>query len=102
MPQRSILITGCSSGIGLDAARTLAERGWRVFASCRKREDCDRLEREGLSAPLIDYEDAKTFAPALDRIAELGWQPQMEIDEGLERTVAWYRDHDDWWRSRRS
>ncbi|MGB3556473.1 MAG: short-chain dehydrogenase, partial [Jannaschia sp.] len=28
----SILITGCSSGIGLDAARTLRDRGWRVFA----------------------------------------------------------------------
>ncbi len=42
------------------------------------------------------------YSISLDRIAELGWQPQMEIDEGLERTVAWYRDNDDWWRSRRS
>ena len=42
------------------------------------------------------------YSISLDRIAELGWQPQMEIDEGLERTVAWYRDNEDWWRSRRS
>ncbi|MEC7669785.1 MAG: short-chain dehydrogenase, partial [Pseudomonadota bacterium] len=33
---KSILITGCSSGIGLDAAQMMQRRGWRVFASCRK------------------------------------------------------------------
>ena len=33
---RSILITGCSSGIGYDAAHTLKDLGWRVFATCRK------------------------------------------------------------------
>lgn len=42
------------------------------------------------------------YSISLDRIAELGWQPSMGIDDGLERTVAWYRDNDDWWRSRRS
>ena len=48
MPQtkRTILITGCSSGCGLDAAHTLRERGWRVFASCRKPEDCEKLISE--------------------------------------------------------
>ncbi len=65
---RSILITGCSSGIGFDAARTLSSRGWRVFASCRRQEDCARLEAEGLSAPRIDYEDRASFAPALDAV----------------------------------
>ncbi|PWJ20959.1 SDR family NAD(P)-dependent oxidoreductase [Jannaschia seohaensis] len=70
MAQRSILITGCSSGIGLDAARTLAERGWKVFASCRKAQDCARLEANGFSSPRIDYEDATTFDPALERVAE--------------------------------
>jgi len=35
MAERSILITGCSSGIGLDAAHGLRARGWRVFAACR-------------------------------------------------------------------
>jgi|GEM_PF-6557338 len=34
--ERSILVTGCSSGIGLDAARSLRARGWRVFATCRR------------------------------------------------------------------
>ena len=30
---------------------------------------------------------------------ELGWEPRFtDFDEGLERTVAWYRDHEEWWR----
>ncbi|WP_371156836.1 SDR family NAD(P)-dependent oxidoreductase [Jannaschia sp. 2305UL9-9] len=70
MTTRSILITGCSSGIGLDAARRLSERGWQVFAACRKPEDCARLEAEGLTSPLIDYEDGATIAPALDRVLD--------------------------------
>ena len=39
MTSRSILITGCSSGIGYDAAHFLNKRGWRVFATCRKASD---------------------------------------------------------------
>ncbi len=56
-PRKSILITGCSSGIGAEAARTLRGRGWRVFASCRKQADCDRLIAEGFESPRIDYQD---------------------------------------------
>lgn len=43
MTERSILITGCSSGIGLSAAQTLKARGWRVFATARKAEDNEAL-----------------------------------------------------------
>lgn len=27
---------------------------------------------------------------------ELGWEPSLQFEEGLERTVAWYLDHQDW------
>ncbi len=57
MTQKSILITGCSSGIGYDAAHTLHKRGWRVFATCRKPEDCEQLRNEGLESFVLDYED---------------------------------------------
>jgi NAD(P)-dependent dehydrogenase (short-subunit alcohol dehydrogenase family) len=60
-----LLITGCSSGIGLDAARTMAKRGWRVFAACRKAEDCARLRAEGLESPLIDYADPASIEAGL-------------------------------------
>jgi NAD(P)-dependent dehydrogenase (short-subunit alcohol dehydrogenase family) len=65
MTQRSILITGCSSGIGLDAARTLHKRGWRVFATCRQETDCDRLRAEGLESFRLDYSDETSIAEAV-------------------------------------
>jgi NAD(P)-dependent dehydrogenase (short-subunit alcohol dehydrogenase family) len=52
---RSILITGCSSGIGHDAAHTLARRGWQVFATSRREADCARLRAEGLDSFVLDY-----------------------------------------------
>jgi NAD(P)-dependent dehydrogenase (short-subunit alcohol dehydrogenase family) len=65
MPPRSILITGCSSGIGLDAARGLKARGWRVFATCRQEADCERLRGEGLESFRLDYADEASIAEAV-------------------------------------
>jgi NAD(P)-dependent dehydrogenase (short-subunit alcohol dehydrogenase family) len=52
--QKSVLITGCSSGIGYDAAHGLAKRGWRVLATCRNPADCERLQAEGLESFVLD------------------------------------------------
>ncbi len=65
MTQKSILITGCSSGIGYDAAHVLKDRGWRVFATCRAQEDCARLEAEGLESFVLDYEDTGSITAGL-------------------------------------
>lgn len=65
---RSILITGCSSGIGYDAAHGLKARGWRVFAACRKPDDCARLKGEGLESPLIDYADAASIESGISEV----------------------------------
>jgi NAD(P)-dependent dehydrogenase (short-subunit alcohol dehydrogenase family) len=70
MTQKSILITGCSSGIGYDAAYGLRAAGWRVFASCRKEEDCDRLRSEGFESPRIDYADADSIVTGLAETLE--------------------------------
>ena len=70
MTQKSILITGSSSGIGLDAARGLRDVGWRVFASCRKAEDCERLRAEGFESPRIDYADPESIVTGLAETLE--------------------------------
>ena len=68
--RKSILITGCSSGIGYDAANVLAKRGWRVFAACRKDQDCLRLRKEGLDTVRLDYEDEASIETAVQQVAE--------------------------------
>ncbi|MGR3823826.1 MAG: SDR family NAD(P)-dependent oxidoreductase [Salipiger marinus] len=70
MTERTILITGCSSGIGLDAARGLRARGWRVFASCRAEADCARLRAEGFDSPQLDYADSASITRALAEVLE--------------------------------
>ncbi|MEL6645193.1 MAG: SDR family oxidoreductase [Pseudomonadota bacterium] len=70
MSARTVLITGCSSGIGYDAAHGLRDRGWRVFASCRKPQDCARLRNEGFESPLIDYERTETIHGGFDEVLE--------------------------------
>ena len=68
--KKTILITGCSSGIGLDAARGMRERGWRVFASCRQQRDCDRMRAEGFESPRIDYTDPVSIESGLEEVLE--------------------------------
>lgn len=65
---RSVLITGFSSGIGLDAARSLHARGWRVFATCRQEADCDRLRAEGLESFPLDYADEASITAAVEEV----------------------------------
>lgn len=70
MVQKSILITGCSSGIGYDAAHTLHKQGWKVFATCRGETDCERLRSEGLQSLRLDYQDETTLDTVLTEILE--------------------------------
>ncbi|WP_025051320.1 SDR family oxidoreductase [Sulfitobacter noctilucae] len=68
--KRSILITGCSTGIGYAAAHSLRDRGWRVFAACRQTKDCARLQSEGFDAPLLDYQDESSIHAALAQVLD--------------------------------
>ena len=65
---KTILITGCSSGIGYDAAKTLKKKGWRVFATSRKETDCDWLREEGFESFVLDYQNENTIVKAVQRI----------------------------------
>ena len=76
-PQRIILITGCSSGIGAAAAHTLRGRDWRVFATARRAEDVDRLRAEGFESFRLDYQDE---ASLIEGAAELFERTSGRLD----------------------
>ncbi len=42
------------------------------------------------------------YSLSSEKIRGLGWQAQTSFDEGLERTVQWYRDNEAWWSPIRS
>ncbi len=62
---RTILITGCSSGIGLCVARGLKARGYRVVATARKAADVARLVDEGFEARRLDLDDSASIRAAV-------------------------------------
>jgi len=65
---RSILITGCSSGIGYCVAKGLQVRGYRVFATARKAKDVARLKAEGLESLPLDLDDSASIEAALSEL----------------------------------
>ena len=95
---RTILITGCSSGIGHACAIGMKARGWRVFATARNDNDLRRLDSEGLEAFHLDYADrasveacatevAKRTGGRLDALFNNGAYGQPGAVEDLSREV---------------
>jgi len=70
MEQRSVLITGCSSGIGRHVALGLKARGYRVFATARKQEDVESLIAEGLESIQLDISSSASIQNAFDQILQ--------------------------------
>jgi NAD(P)-dependent dehydrogenase (short-subunit alcohol dehydrogenase family) len=70
MTARSILITGCSSGIGYTCALGMKQRGWRVFASARGEADLERLKREDLEVVHLDYTRPKSIEACAETVLE--------------------------------
>ncbi len=68
MDKKSVLITGCSSGIGLCVAEGLAMRGFRVFATARKAADVEMLAARGLESLQLDIADSESIRRAVDEI----------------------------------
>jgi dTDP-glucose 4,6-dehydratase len=73
-------------------------------------EECENIdvvkrviELTGADDSLIDYvqdrpgHDRRYSLSSEKLSSELGWQAQVHFDEGLERTVQWYRDNEEWW-----
>jgi NAD(P)-dependent dehydrogenase (short-subunit alcohol dehydrogenase family) len=67
---KSILITGCSTGIGKCVAHGLHARGYRVFASVRNPDDLGAFEKTGIECLLLDYSDSTSIKSAVERVLE--------------------------------
>ncbi len=68
---RSILITGCSTGIGYMAALALKQRGYHVIASCRHIDDVKRLQQEGVTCIQLDLSDEQSIHQGVKAALEL-------------------------------
>lgn len=68
--ERTIIVTGCSSGIGAHCARALKRDGWRVFATVRRQEDLAGLEADGVEALLMDYTRTDTISALVETVRE--------------------------------
>ena len=68
--ERSILITGCSSGIGRCVAEGLQQRGYRVFATARKAQDVADLQSRGLESLQLDLNRPASIRQAVEDILE--------------------------------
>lgn len=67
----NVLITGCSSGIGLRALEMLSARGYNVIASVRKQQDKQRLEQQGFRVVLLDLADPDSIDLAFKQVLSL-------------------------------
>jgi NADP-dependent 3-hydroxy acid dehydrogenase YdfG len=67
---KSVLITGCSSGIGLCLAQGLKHKGYRVFATVRDIKDVEQLKQQGFDAFVLDLSSSKSINTAIKAIFE--------------------------------
>ena len=66
--EKTILITGCSTGIGRHCALRLKQEGWRVFTTARKQKDIDSLKNDGLECVYLDYTDGNSIHQAFEQV----------------------------------
>lgn len=71
MTTQTLLISGCSTGIGYRAAVLLKQRGYRVIASVRKAKDMTRLTSEGFETVRLDLADSKSIQNAVQQVIKM-------------------------------
>jgi len=65
---KSVLITGCSSGIGLCLAQGLKHEGYRVFATARDVKDVELLKQQGFDAFVLDLSSSQSINTAIKAV----------------------------------
>ncbi|MCF6346109.1 MAG: SDR family NAD(P)-dependent oxidoreductase [Thiomicrorhabdus sp.] len=68
LPPSTVLITGCSTGIGYQCAHQLHKIGYQVIATCRKSNDVQRLNKEGVFCVQLDLACSQSIQTALNQI----------------------------------
>ena len=70
---KNVVVTGASSGIGRETARTLARKGWRVFGTVRQKEQGEALRAElghSFTPLIVDVRDDDAVRHAADRVSD--------------------------------
>lgn len=87
--KKTILITGCSSGIGAAMAREFAQRGHRVYATSRRSESLTPLEAEGIHCLELDVNDDASITRAIETVAgEVGHLDMLVNNAGFSQVGA--------------
>ena len=68
--QKSVLITGCSSGIGYCVANGLKQRGYRVIATARRTESVEQLKAEGFESLQLDLSSSDSIQQAFKQVMQ--------------------------------
>jgi len=68
--QKTVLITGCSSGIGRAAAHAFNDEGWTVYATARNPADVETLGEAGCELATLDVTDQSDVDRVVDRILD--------------------------------
>ncbi|NKB24994.1 MAG: SDR family NAD(P)-dependent oxidoreductase [Kiritimatiellae bacterium] len=68
---KSVLVTGCPSGIGFACAAVLRDAGWCVFPTARKQEDLDHLQANGFTPVRLKVADSDSVQQAIEQTLEL-------------------------------
>ena len=67
---KTVLITGCSSGIGRATARAFLEEEWRVWATAREGDDLDDLAEDGCETAELDVTNARECERVVERVVD--------------------------------
>jgi len=94
-------------GRGISAALVSGTPGEAY--NCGGPDECENLhvveriiELTGADPALIEFVTDRPghdrrYSLSSEKLRALGWEPRVRFDEGLERTVGWYKDNDWWW-----
>ena len=88
---RSLLITGGAGFIGSHVVRLLANKYPQYHIVC-----LDKLTYAGNLKTLEDVAGLPNYTFVEADICELGWEPSLQFEKGLEKTLKWYLKYRDW------